>query len=389
MTLPLAQVQSFSFEAQELPQALTEHIPQSRSGQWQLQFDRLSSQEAIRWHLGISQGKIFYSGSQLWTARALLKVIQRYVSTTRQTEARAVLGQLQHRLDQEPISPAQAVDQMVQHGFLERTQLAEALRLKILSDLDTYCLLGAGESQFIPDNSLSNYGNIPCFEIETLINESIQRQFLWHQLKKYVPSMNLIPSLNQEALDRSSLSAAQQTQIQNWVRSGKTLNSLAIGLAKDSLEVAKVFARLVSAGVVQIGPPTQSTQPTIMIIDDSPLMLRQFQHWVTSLGYAVVVCQSSEAALSTILQVKPSTVFIDINMPDLSGFELVRQIRQNPQISATPLVILTGEQKLSNKWRAQWSGCDFLSKPLSADAVKVFQDQLQNLLQRLTAGPDS
>jgi CheY-like chemotaxis protein len=85
------------------------------------------------------------------------------------------------------------------------------------------------------------------------------------------------------------------------------------------------------------------------------------------------------------MQVKPASIFIDINMPGISGFDLVKQIRQQPEIATIPLVILTGEQKLSNKWRAQWSGCDFLNKPLSAADVGEFQAQLQELLQRLVA----
>jgi CheY-like chemotaxis protein len=66
----------------------------------------------------------------------------------------------------------------------------------------------------------------------------------------------------------------------------------------------------------------------------------------------------------------------------------VKQIRQQPQIASTPLVILTGEQKLSNRWRAQWSGCDFLTKPLSNADIGEFQAQLQELLQRLVASPE-
>ena len=171
--------------------------------------------------------------------------------------------------------------------------------------------------------------------------------------------------------------------IQNWVQSGKTLNNIAIGLAKDTLEVAKIFAKLVGSGIVQLVPPTEFEPSTIMIIDDSPLVLMQFQHWATALGYSIMVCQDAEVALARILQAKPSAIFIDINMPEISGFELAKQIRQRPQISAIPLVILTGEQKLSNKWRAQWSGCEFLTKPLSTSEIGLFQTQLQEMLQRL------
>jgi CheY-like chemotaxis protein len=385
MTQSIAQIDQFSFHAQELPQKLAEHVPLAGVGYWQSRFDRLSSRkQPFSWKLGVSDGKIFYSGSQYWTSQTLVKVVQRYVSSTRQEAAKPYFSLLQQNDPaQTNATSVQLINQMKQMGFLDNAQLIEALRLKVLNDLDTYCLMGSGEAEFVPDETLTLQLPIPGLDAQTLMNEAVQRQFLWYQLKKQVPSMNLIPVLNQEALERSSLPATQRSHVQNWVQSGKTLNNIAISLAKDTLEVAKMFAKLVSAGIIQLVPPNQSAPSTIMIIDDSPLVLMQFQHWVTALGYPVLVCQDAEVALSTILKVKPSAIFIDINMPEISGFELAKQIRQQPQISSIPLVILTGEQKLSNKWRAQWSGCDFLTKPLSMSEVGLFQSQLQELLQRL------
>jgi CheY-like chemotaxis protein len=385
MTQSIAQIEQFSFHAQELPQKLAEHVPLAGGGYWQSRFDRLSGRkQPFCWNLGVSNGKIFYSGSQLWTSQSLIKVIQRYVSSTRQETAKAYFSQLQSKA--QTLTPAQLIAQIKQMGLLDNAQLMEALRLKILNDLDTYCLMGSGETEFIPDETLTAQLPISGFNAQVLMDEAVHRQFLWYQLKKHVPSMNLIPVINQEALERSSLPETQQAHMQNWVQSGKTLNNIAVGLAKDTLEVAKIFAKLVASGIVRLVPPTQSEPSTIMIIDDSPLVLMQFQHWVTTLGYPIMVCQDAEVALSRILLVKPSAIFIDINMPGISGFELAKQIRQKPEISAIPLVILTGEQKLSNKWRAQWSGCEFLTKPLSASEIGLFQNQLQELLQRLVPG---
>jgi CheY-like chemotaxis protein len=388
MTQPIAQNHQFSFHAQELPQKLAGNLPLVGTGYWQSRFDRLSGRkQPFSWNLGVSNGKAFYSGSQLWTSKALIKLVQRYVSSTRQEAAKFYFSQLQNNGQVQAIPPAQLIDQIIQMGILDKAQLMEALRLKILNDLDTYCLMGAGETRFIPDATLAIQLPIPGFDLQELMAEAVQRQFLWYQLKRYVPAMNLIPIINQEELERSSLPATQQARIKSWVQSGKTLSNIAVGLAKDTLDIAQIFAKLVGAGVVQLAPPTQAAPSTIMIIDDSPLVLMQFQHWVTALGYPVVVCQNAEVAISTISQVKPSAIFIDINMPQISGFELAKQIRQKPQISTIPLVILTGEQKMSNKWRAQWSGCDFLTKPLSMSEVNLFQSQLQELLQRLVASP--
>jgi CheY-like chemotaxis protein len=97
----------------------------------------------------------------------------------------------------------------------------------------------------------------------------------------------------------------------------------------------------------------------------------------------VVTCDEAKNALETIKKVKPSIIFIDINMPEVSGFELVKQIRQQPDLKGIPLTILTGEEKLSNKWRAQWSGCEFLNKPLTSAAIGDFQVQLEELIPRL------
>ena len=197
MTQSIAQIDQFSFHAQELLQKLAEHVPLTRGGYWQSRFDRLSDRkQPFHWNLGVSNGKVFYSGSQFWTSQALIKVVRRYVSSTRQEAAKSYFSQLQSNSQTQDITPAQLIAQIKQMGLLDNAQLMEALRLKVLNDLDTYCLLGAGETKFIPDENLADQLPIPGFDAETLMDEAVHRQFLWYQLKKHVPSMNLIPSID-------------------------------------------------------------------------------------------------------------------------------------------------------------------------------------------------
>jgi hypothetical protein len=215
MTQSIAQNHQFSFHAQELPQKLAGNLPLVGTGYWQSRFDRLSGRkQPFSWNLGVSNGKAFYSGSQLWTSKALIKLVQRYVSSTRQEAAKFYFSQLQNNGQVQAIPPAQLIDQIIQMGILDKAQLMEALRLKILNDLDTYCLMGAGETRFIPDATLAIQLPIPGFDLQELMAEAVQRQFLWYQLKRYVPAMNLIPIINQEELERSSLPATQQ----GWLR---------------------------------------------------------------------------------------------------------------------------------------------------------------------------
>jgi CheY-like chemotaxis protein len=153
------------------------------------------------------------------------------------------------------------------------------------------------------------------------------------------------------------------------------------------MEIAKIFAKLVNAEIIQLVTPEQLVVPTIMVIDDSPLVLRQFHQWIGILGYQVIPCQHAEQAVNIIKQTQPSLIFLDINMPKISGFDLVKQIRIVPAIAKIPVVILTAEQKLSNKWRAQWSNCEFLTKPISAEELHAFPSNLQTLIQTLLSAP--
>ncbi len=381
------ETRQFSFQGQELSKKLIEHISIPESGYWKHQFDQLSARETVfNWYLGVSDGQIVHSGSTPWSSAVLLRLVQRYIPQARQEPAKSSFMELQKRVQENFMTPAELLRQIEHLGIADESQLKAASRLKILSDLDTYLLMGSGKATFVPEISMASESHqLLRADAQVIIRGALQRQVLWQQIKQQVPSLNLIPRLNVEAFEQAPLSLAQKQRIQMLVQSGKTVNHIAIGLGKDGLEVATMFARLLKTGLIRLDAPSQSAPSVIMIIDDSPLVLKQFQHWVSALGYPVVACQNAAAALSTITQVKPASIFIDINMPGISGFELAKQIRQQPEIASIPLVILTGEQKLSNKWRAQWSGCDFLTKPLSVADVGEFQAQLQELLQRLVA----
>jgi CheY-like chemotaxis protein len=372
----------FSFSARELPQQLLKHIHNGKSGYWQHQFDRLATREqAFYWNVGIANGQILYSGSRLWSTQMLLRVLQRYVAQTHGYAVKLQLELLKRQAQAESLSSAQLLSAIEQSNLITVSQLQAALRTKILTDLDIYLLMGSGSARFIAvdvDRQLPASGFSPI----DLLDEAEQRHLKWVQLRQQVPSMKLHPILDRAAMKNANLPDSQQQRIEKLVQPDKTLAAIASGMAKDNLEVAQMFAKLVRIGLVGF-KPSQAHPTTVMVIDDSPVLLAQFNHWVSALGYVVTTCQDANTALTKIAKVKPSIIFIDINMPELSGFELVKQIRQQPDLQEIPLAILTGEQKLSNKWRAQWSGCEFLTKPLTSLGVSAFQVQLEELIPRL------
>jgi CheY-like chemotaxis protein len=373
----------FSFSGRELSTQLLEHIDNGKSGYWQHTFDRLADrQPAFAWNVGIANGQILYSGSRTWSTAMSIRIMERYIAQTHGAAVKLQLDLLKLQAQEKSLTPTQFLLEIEQSQIISVSQIEAALRTKILNDLDIYLLMGSGSATFIATD-VDNQVPIKGFKPIELFDESKRRHAQWVELRKKVPSMQLYPILDRSAMATASLSDSQRQRIEKLVQSDKTLNSIAEKMSKDSLEVAQMFAKLVNMGLVTFKPNKKHIVTTVMVIDDSPVLLSQFQHWVSALGYVVTTCQDAKNALDMIKKVKPSIIFIDINMPEISGFELVKSIRQQPDCKAISLAILTGEQKLSNKWRAQWSGCEFLEKPLTSEGISDFQVQLEELIPRL------
>ncbi len=377
----------FLFPARKLSSQLLEHIQSGKTGYWQHQFDRLDdSEQNFHWNLAINNGRIIYSGNRVWSAHSLFRVIWRYSPHIRTEEIKPKFNLLKQKTIDEKLTVGRVLAIMKQSNIVDDVQLLAALEIKILNDLDIYLLMGSGAAKFTPVDNISAELPVSGFIPDRLFEQAKQRQSLWFKLKDRVPSMNLCPILDHSALEKAKLPSEQQRRIELLVKSDRTLHEIADGMAKDSLEVAVMFSKLAKMELLRFESPQKNTPSTVMVIDDSPLLLAQFKNWVSALGYPVVVCQDATTALAAVTKVMPAAIFIDINMPVFSGFELVKQIRQQPELAAIPIAILTGEQRLSNKWRAQWSGCEFLTKPLTSAGISDFQVQLEELLPRLLKG---
>ena len=124
-------------------------------------------------------------------------------------------------------------------------------------------------------------------------------------------------------------------------------------------------------------------EPKVFIVDDSPVLLQQMQRLLTSWGYQVDFTDNAEEATDKILESKPTMVFIDINMPSLNGFDLIKQIRRQRELNSLSLVLLTAENSMTNNFRARWANCRFLAKPRSSSDTPKFRDELRNLLREL------
>jgi len=72
----------------------------------------------------------------------------------------------------------------------------------------------------------------------------------------------------------------------------------------------------------------------IFAVDDDPITLALVAEVLRNAGHQVTTCASSHAALREITAAKPDCVITDIMMPEMDGFELIRELRRRPELAA-------------------------------------------------------
>lgn len=132
----------------------------------------------------------------------------------------------------------------------------------------------------------------------------------------------------------------------------------------------------------------QLKESIIMLVDDEPVMLEIVQALLEEEGYQhFISVEDSTLAIEELSKGNPDILLLDLDMPEVDGFEVLSGVRALKHFEYLPVVILTASEDPSNKLRALEMGAtDFLSKPVDASelalrvrntlAAKAYQDQL-------------
>ncbi|MCU0610995.1 MAG: DnaA/Hda family protein [Candidatus Eisenbacteria bacterium] len=104
----------------------------------------------------------------------------------------------------------------------------------------------------------------------------------------------------------------------------------------------------------------------ILVIDDDPLILKLLQTTIERSGFEVLTASDGEQGLEVIRGEHPDMVISDIMMPRVDGFELIRRLRGDRLVGATPLMMLSAKGEEEDKVKGLEMGADdYLTKPFS------------------------
>ena len=127
--------------------------------------------------------------------------------------------------------------------------------------------------------------------------------------------------------------------------------------------------------------PNQATASgRILVVDDQPANLRVVSSLLSRHGYEVVTASDGAEALAMLPELRPDLVLLDMLMPNMDGFTLLGEIKQNPDLLRLPVLFLTVAQDRELLLRAFDAGAvDYVTKPFSMEEVLI---RAHRLVQR-------
>src|SRR3990167_3093842 len=110
----------------------------------------------------------------------------------------------------------------------------------------------------------------------------------------------------------------------------------------------------------------------VLVVDDYQTMIRIIRNLLTQIGFKNIdEAKDGRQALEKMLGGRYGLVISDWNMEPMTGFELLKQVRDSDQLKATPFIMITAESKTENVIAAKKAGVNnYIVKPFNAETLR-------------------
>jgi two-component system cell cycle response regulator DivK len=117
---------------------------------------------------------------------------------------------------------------------------------------------------------------------------------------------------------------------------------------------------------------------TVLIVEDNELNMKLFRDLLEAHGYQTVGTRNGAEAMALARQHRPDLILMDIQLPEVSGLEVTRWLKDDAELKSIPVVAVTAFAMKGDEERIRQGGCEaYLSKPIS---VAKFIDTVRRFL---------
>jgi diguanylate cyclase (GGDEF)-like protein/PAS domain S-box-containing protein len=135
-------------------------------------------------------------------------------------------------------------------------------------------------------------------------------------------------------------------------------------------------------------------KPVILVVDDQPQNIELLEAYLVPQGYEIVTAANGEEALGKLSGNQIDLLLLDVMMPGIDGFEVIRRVRQDDTHRLLPIILVTALRETKDRVKGIEAGCDdFISKPIdkaellarvrSLLKLKAYNDLMSNYRKEL------
>ncbi len=123
---------------------------------------------------------------------------------------------------------------------------------------------------------------------------------------------------------------------------------------------------------------------SVLVVEDNELNLELVREILLSAGFVVYEARSSDAGLHAASTLSPHLILLDIRLPGLDGFGVLKRLRADPVTAGIPVVALTAQAMVGDREQVLAAGFDgYIAKPVD---TRTLADQVRSVLEQSPRG---
>ncbi|MEM6753493.1 MAG: response regulator [Cyanobacteria bacterium P01_C01_bin.38] len=312
------------------------------------------------WSVYVEEGKLIYASSSDNLFERLDTYLRRLnqqiptLNSSARVQMRMIF-ETKHR--EESISQAdyQAICWLVDGDYITYPQ-AETLVSELAKEvLESFLTIKEGSYEFRSEHPLSNLPSFCHLDLRSLI-ESVQKQLRSRRVSQPQVTPQQSPVINNPNASSIEAKPLSERGIQTSERTD--LTSVDKSQGNNDTNISK---------------STKERLYTVACIDDSLTILKSIKRFLDDEQFSVVMINDPVKALMQILRSKPDLILLDVEMPNLDGYELCSLLRRHSAFKNIPIVMVTGRTGFIDRAKAKMvRASGYLTKPFTqSDLLKV------------------
>ncbi|MBV6623778.1 MAG: response regulator [Rivularia sp. (in: Bacteria)] len=313
------------------------------------------------WSIYMEEGKLTYASC----SENLFERLDTYLRRLNQqiptlnSSARVQMRMIFEKKDRdEPISQAdyQAICWLVDGDYITYPQ-AETLINELAKEvLESFLKITEGSYEFTSEHALSNLPSFCYLDLRSLI-ESVQKQL---RNRRYSQQQDTSPKVSPVVDNATKLPMKVKPLSEVEKQSPKQTGLSNVNNSQDNNNT-------------NIAKNAKERLYTVACIDDSLTILKSIKRFLDEENFSVVMINDPVKALMQILRSKPDLILLDVEMPNLDGYELCSLLRRHSAFKDIPIVMVTGRTGFIDRAKAKMvRASGYLTKPFTqSELLKV------------------